>query len=230
MEDISDFDKGCNFFEKDYSQKELYNFLKSGSDMEKQLACLRIEDVKSPEEADILISNLTGVDGKIREAVSYKLKVFMQNTEKAEIFNRTNYYDTFLDAVIDINGNICRNVISAISNLKNDKNFAQYFKSEIFKRSEDVLKKIENFTYKDKKYKTNKELFKLYWYLETLAIFDFEETAELLGLLKKCSKTEEYTIREKAAVLISKLPQNERKKLSSINNDKNPYVSMKLVK
>ena len=225
---ISDFDKGCDFYEKNYSQKELWEFLKKGSDMEKQLACLRLENVTTLEEADILMENLTGVDGKIREAVSYKLKEFMQSSFM--FFKNAKYYDIFLDAVIDINGNICRNVISAISNLKNDENFAKYFKTAIFTRAEEVLKKIENFTYKDKKYKTNKELFKLYWYLETLAIFDFEDTKELSDLLEKCSKTEEYTIREKVAVLISNLPKSEREKLSSINNDNNPYVSMKLIR
>lgn len=225
-EDISNFNKGCDFFEKDYSQKELYKFLKNGSDMEKQLACLRIENVSTQDETDILMKNLTGVDGKIREAVSYKLKCFMQDEETAKLFNQKKYYDIFLDAVIDINGNICRNVISAIFNLKNDKIFADYFKSAIFERTKEVLKKIDNFTYKDKKYKTNKELFKLYWYLETLAIFDFDDITELFELLEKCSGVDEYTIQEKTAVLLSKLPNDMREKISI--DTTNLYVARKL--
>lgn len=226
MENTSDFYKGCDFFEKNYSQNELYKFLSNGSDMEKQLAALKIETVTYDNEAEILMLNLTGVDGKIREAVSYKLKIFMQNSETAKLFNQPKFYDIFLDAVIDINGNICRNIISALTNIKEDKNFAQYFKSKIFERTKDVLKKIDNFTYKDKKYKTNKELFKLYWYLETLALFDFDDTVELFNLLVSCAKVEEYTIQEKTAALLSKLPLSMREKISI--NTQNPYVARKL--
>ena len=204
MENISDFEKSCEFCEKNYSNSELYEFLKNGSDMEKQLSALQIETVSTPDEAKILMSNLTGVDGKIREAVSFKLKCFMQDKDTAKIFNKSEFYDIFLDAVIDINGNICRNVISAITNLKDDENFSEYAKSAIIERSFAVLEKIKKFSYKDKKYVKNKELFKLYWYLYALTIFDFDDKNNLLPLLKACSKVDEYTIQEKVDVLKNK--------------------------
>ena len=201
MKNISDFSKGCEFFEKNYSQDELYKFLKSGSDMEKQLAALQIDTVSTADEAEILMSNLTGVDGKIREAVSFRLKCFMQNEETAKIFNRKEFYDIFLDAVIDINGNICRNILEVMKNLKNYENFSDYAKSAIIERSFKVLEKIKIFTYKDKKYVKNKELFKLYWYLYALSVFDFEDKTELFPLLRECAKVDEYTIQEKVEVL-----------------------------
>ena len=228
-ENSSNFDKSCEFFEKNYTQNELYDFLKSGSDMEKQLACLRIDTVNTSQEAEIFMSNLTGVDGKIREAVSFKLKGFMASSDTAKLFNNKKFWDIFLDAIIDINGNICRNIICAISNLVQDEQFSDYFRTSIITRAFVVLENIDKFTYKDKKYVTNKELFKLYWYLETLYIFGFTDYDKLFELLKRCSKVEEYTIREKAAALVNKLPPNKRKILN-INSDNNIYVAKALAR
>jgi len=226
-ENSSNFDRSCEFFEKDYTQNELYEFLKNGSDMEKQLASLKIDTVNNSQEAEIFMSNLTGVDGKIREAISFKLKCFMTSTYMAKLFNDKKFWDIFLDAIIDINGNICRNIICAISNLVQDEQFSEYFKTSIIERSFVVLENIDKFTYKDKKYVTNKELFKLYWYLETLSLFDFTNTETLFELLEKCSKIEEYTIREKAAALVNKLP-TEKRNFLVINFDNNIYVAKAL--
>lgn len=226
-ENSSNFDRSCEFFEKDYTQNELYDFLKNGSDMEKQLACLRIDTVNDMKEAEIFMSNLTGVDGKIREAVSFKLKSFMISPDTAKLFNNKKFWDIFLDAIIDINGNICRNIICAISNLVQDELFSEYFKTSIITHAFKVLENIDKFTYKDKKYVTNKELFKLYWYLETLSLFDFTDDDKLFELLEKCSKIGEYTIREKTASLVNKLPADKRKILN-INSDNNIYVEKAL--
>ena len=227
QKNISNFEKSCEFFGKDFSQKDLYEFLKNGSETEKQLACLRIEKVNNDEEAEILMANLTGVDGKIREVVSFKLKEFLNSGDTALSFNKLKFWNIFLDAIIDINGNICRNIISAISNLKYDKNFSEYFKNAILERAFKVIENIEKFSYKDKKYVTNKELFKLYWYLETLTIFEFQDDENFYKLIEKCCLIEEYTIREKTALLINKLPK-ERKNLFIINKDNNPYVAKAL--
>lgn len=227
-ENISNFNTSYEFFLKDYSQEELYKFLKNGSIAEKQLACIQIETLETEEQAKILMKNLTGIDGKVRESVSFKLKTFIN--EKTNLFLKKEFYDILLDSTIDINGNICRNIIFAILPLKNNKEFCNYFTSNIFSKAHAVIDTIENFNYKDRKYVTNKEIFKLYWYLETLSIFDKLNTIELFKLLKRTTKIEEYTIREKSANLFRFLSENQTKELQEINFDNNFYVNLALRK
>ncbi|MCM1009591.1 MAG: hypothetical protein NC390_01770 [Fusobacterium sp.] len=225
-ENISNFDESCKFFERELSHNELYECLKTGSIGEKQLACIRLEACTRAEEAEILMQNLTGIDGKVREAVSFKLRTFMP--ESKELFLRKDFYDIFLDAIIDINGNICRNIITALQTIAQVEDFYTYTVPEIIKRGLDVVNTIENFDYKDRKYVTNKEVFKLYWYLETLSIFPVMNAPELFGLLERCAKVEEYTIREKTARLLLKLPVEY--KLDGLNFDNNFYVNLALSK
>ena len=227
-ENISNFNTSYEFFLKDYSQEELYKFLKNGSIAEKQLACIQIETLETEEQAKILMKNLTGIDGKVRESVSFKLKTFIN--EKTNLFLKKEFYDILLDSIIDINGNICRNIIFAILPLKNNKEFCNYFTSNIFSKAHAVIDTIENFNYKDRKYVTNKEIFKLYWYLETLSIFDKLNTIELFKLLKRTIKIEEYTIREKSANLFRFLTEVQTKELQEINFDNNFYVNLALRK
>lgn len=223
-ENISNFDECYKFFERELSNKELFEYLKSGSISEKQLACVKLECCKSAEEAEILMQNLTGIDGKVREAVSFKLRMFIP--ESKELFLRKDFYDIFLDAIIDINGNICRNTITAIQNIAAEKDFYTYCVPEIIKRSLEIIQKIKTFNCKDRKYIINKELFKLYWYLETLSIFPVLNTEELFSLLKRCARIKEYTIREKTARLLLKLPVEY--KIDGLNFDNNFYVNLAL--
>ncbi len=227
-ENISNFDRYCKFFEQELSHEALYERLKSGDISEKQLACVRIESCTNETEAEILMNNLTGIDGKVRETVSFKLKTFV--ALHPELFQRAEFYDIFLDAIIDINGNICRNVITALEALTKTADFNEYFPKNILERAQTVCDTIENFEYKDRKYVTNKEVFKLYWYLETLAIFDELPQENLFSLLERCAKIEEYTIREKTARLLVKLPPQMAEKLNGLNFDNNFYVSLALGK
>ena len=225
-EKISDFDGCCKFFESDLSQDELYDRLKHGTIAEKQLSCVRIESCGNAEQAEILMNNLTGIDGKVRETVSFKLKTFV--AARPELFLRQDFYDIFLDAIIDINGNICRNIICALEPLTSDSTFCEYFIENVIQRALAVTSTIENFEYKDRKYVTNKEVFKLYWYLETLGIFSEIPAEELFPLLERTSKIEEYTIREKTARLLSKLPPEMAEMLDGLNFDNNFYVNLAL--
>lgn len=225
-ENISNFDNCCKFFEQDFTQKELYNYLENGTIAEKQLACIKIKSITNENEANILMKNLTGVDGKIRETVSFKLKNFIPENQK--YFTKREFYDIFLDAIIDINGNICRNTISAISNLCNNTEFCEYFIKGIIERANKVIDVIDNFEYKDRKYITNKEIFKLYWYLETLMIFEKVSPEELFALLQRSAKINEYTIREKTANLLSKLPPEKTQTFTELNFDNNFYVNLAL--
>ena len=104
------FTQALNLYEADYSHEQLLKFLKSGNIVQKQISALRLDTIKSVEDAQILLSNLVGQDGKIREAVSLRLNEFMSNPDLILYFQIPENYKIFLDAIIDINANICRNV------------------------------------------------------------------------------------------------------------------------
>ena len=178
------FKQALNLCENNYSHSELLEFLQSGNIVQKQLSALKLETINSQKEAQILVSNLVGQDGKIREAVSLRLNEFMSNPKTLEYFKTPENYQIFLAAIIDINGNICRNVIGAISHLKNNANFCNQFCQELVILTKDLLGKIEKDDFFEGKYKVNKEVFKLYWCLETIYVFwdkiKFEDLKEII--------------------------------------------------
>lgn len=82
-------------------------------------------------------------------------------------------------------------------------------------------------TLQDGKYKVNKEIFKLYWYLETIYEFsEFIPAETLVEILSKTKSINEYTIREKTAKILTKDFQNDEllKIKKELKQDKNYYV------
>ena len=224
------FNEALNLIEKPLSHSELIELLEAGNIPQKQLAALRLETVHSIEEADILLDNLTGQDGKIREAVSLKILDLVSNHELIPYFIHDNTQQRaaqFLAAITDINGNICRNVISALEYLKNNKDFNSTFSSLLTAKILQLLDNIDNFDYKDKKYKTNKVIFQLYWCLEALNIFYENVNFQTLkSILLKTKNIEEYTIREKTAKILSAgfNDQDLLKAKEELKKDPNYYV------
>lgn len=218
-----DFNTALYIYENSYTHQNLIDLLKNGSIVEKQIAALKLHSIDNFEEAQILISNLTGCDGKIREAVSFRLKEFIpQNTQFYKKFA-----DIFLDAIIDINGNICRNTIEAIQNMKNISEFTNYFCPELIANAQKLTAKIKTFNIQDGKYKINKEIFKLYWYLETIYHFiDFIPPEKLKPVLQETKNISEYTIREKTAKILSKIHDNKDllQIKQELKQDENYYV------
>lgn len=217
-----DLNTAINIYINNYSHNDLINFLKTGSVVEKQAAVLKLENINSDNDAEVIINNLTGCDGKIREAVSFKLKEFI--FQKPEYFEK--YSDIFLDAIVDINGNICRNTLCALKSLKTNYKFCNEFCSKLLSKTLELAIKAKDFDIQDGKYKINKQIFKLYWYLE--AIFEFIEFIEpesLNRILLSAKNVQDYTIREKTAKILSKInsPIFENIKLE-LKNDKNYYV------
>lgn len=221
------FTQALKFYEEDYTHRELIEMLKCGNLIQKQIAALRLENIESVEDARVLISNLTGQDGKVREAVSLKLDEFMSNPQLIEYFKSDSIYDVFKDAIIDINANICRNVIHAISNLKSDDEFCTKFCSELAEKTLNLLNIIEKLDFRDGKYKVNKEVFKLYWCMET--IYEFEDKIEfpkLKEIILRAKDIKDYTIREKAAKILTKGYNDQDLQLArkDLKNDPNYYV------
>lgn len=218
-----DFNTALNIYENSHSREYLLELLKNGSIAEKQASAIQLDKICSPKEAEIFINNLTGCDGKIREAVSFRLKEFLpQNPEFYEKFA-----NIFLEAIIDINGNICRNTIEAIQSLKKSPNFIKEFCPKLIKKTLQIIPPILSFDIQEGKYKINKEVFKLYWYLESVSTFvEFIAPEDLLEILTKTKNIKDYTIREKTAKILSeiKISPNFDKLKEELKQDENYYV------
>lgn len=221
------FKQALNLCENNYSHSELLEFLQSGNIVQKQLSALKLKTINSQKEAQILVSNLVGQDGKIREAVSLRLNEFMSNPKTLVYFETPENYQIFLAAIIDINGNICRNVIGAISHLKDNANFCNQFCQELVILTKDLLGKIEKDDFFEGKYKVNKEVFKLYWCLETIYVFwDKIKFEDLKEIILRTKDIQEYTIREKAAKILTRSFSDPEllKAKEALKNDSNYYV------
>ena len=225
----TNFQIACELSEKELSHSELIEMLKNGNIPEKQIAALKLERVETEDEAKILIDNLTGCDGKIREAVALKISNLLN--ENPMIKNLFNYPNVFADATIDINGNICRLVLDSVKILKSEI-FTPIYIEKISGFIKEAYKELDSFIFRDKKYVINKQLFKLYWCLEALKLFAEElDKDELLTILERASVEKEYTIREKVAEILllvegEKFEQLKRK----LKTDENYYVRKKLEK
>ena len=221
------FTQALNLYETNHSHKELLELLKNGNIVEKHIAALKLDTIIDYDDAEILLSNLTGQDGKIREVISMRLNEFMANPELIKFFNADKNYNIFSEGIIDINANICRNVISAISNLKNNDKFCSVFCTKLIDMTNKLLNKIEQFDFQEGKYKINKEVFKLYWCLET--IYEFKEKIDFYALkqiILRSKSIPEYTIREKVAKILTKnyIDKDLIKVKEELKNDSNYYV------
>ena len=105
----TNFELACKMSEQDFSHEELISMLQIGNIPEKQIAALKITKIKNSDEAKILMNNLTGCDGKIREAVALKINQLLNQDNKIKrLFISESSPKTFADATIDINGNCSR--------------------------------------------------------------------------------------------------------------------------
>ena len=220
----TNFELACEMSEKDFSHKELIEMLEFGNIPERQIAALRLYDVLNESEADILVDNLTGCDGKIREAVALRINRFIfEDIKYAKMFSQA---EIFADASIDINANICRLVIDSVSALKQNEEFAKVYLKKILTFINEAFQELDSFIFRDKKYVINKQLFKLYWCLEALKLFAKDVDKVLLfSIIERSSKEREYTVREKAAEIIAKTDDSMFDELKkTLQNDENYYV------
>ena len=219
----TNFEQAYMLANKTFSHDELVNMLKTGNIPQKQIASLKFDYVKSKEDAECLVNNLTGCDGKIREASALKINYILKTQEESAVFF-SDYPEVFADAVIDINANIRRLAAECACILKPNKNFAQKYTERILCFINDAFKELDGFIFRDKKYVINKQLFKLYWCFETLKdYYDMLPDDILSEILTRGSEVKEYTIREKTAqiVLLSgKFPSLKEK----LQSDENYYV------
>lgn len=224
------FNEAFKLIDANLTHNELIELLKNGNIPQKQIAAIRLDTLKSIFDADVLISNLTGQDGKIREVVSLKIKEFLSNPQTKDFFLSTDIdllSSKFIDALTDINGNICRNIIEALIYLENCQQFVDLFNKKLIYLINQLLDKIKDFDLQEGKYKINKEVFKLYWCLEAVNIyFNKISTTDLKEILNVTKSIQDYTIREKTAkILTHELFDKDLIKIrNELKNDSNYYV------
>ncbi len=221
------FNEALNLFEQKITQTELLALLENGNIVQKQISALKLTKIQNTAEAKILADNLVGQDGKIREAVSLKVNEMINNPEFSRYFHDKLIYDIFLKAIIDVNPNVCRNILSAISIMKNSSEFCNYFTEKLIDLTQTLIEKVKEFDFQDGKYKVNKEVFKLYWCLETIYEFtDCINIETLKNIIRQTKDINEYTIREKTAKILSKnFDDVELSQIrQALKNDKNYYV------
>ena len=195
------FDLACELSEKDFTHEELLQMLNNGNIAERQIAALKFDKVEKDVDALALMNNLTGCDGKIREAIALRInQIITSDSNSREYFN---FPLVFADATIDINANICRLVVDSAKLLKTDEDFTKIYVQRILKFTEEAFDALDKFIFRDKKYVINKQLFKLYWCLETLQNFYMDvDKNKLEEILTKGAEQNEYTIREKVAQIV----------------------------
>lgn len=218
------FNAALELLNKDFSHDDLIAMLKNDNIVQKQFAALNLDEITSVADAHALTDNLTGQDGKVREAVALTI-----NRLISDYFFDEDIYDSFLQGVIDVNGNVCRNIIAAVCKIKHNAEFCKYFSDKLISMTFDIIPKIEDFNERDGKYKVNKEFFKLYWCLEVLYEFiDYIAPEKLKKLLTKTKNCDEYTIREKTAKILSSIKNHPDFDImkEELKRDKNYYVRL----
>ncbi|HNW26348.1 MAG TPA: hypothetical protein PLG15_02650 [Candidatus Gastranaerophilaceae bacterium] len=218
------FNNSLNTIPQNHSYEELLELLKSGGVSQRQLAALELEEIKSKNDAKILVSNLIGQDGKIREAVSFKINEFVKNKNYIQFFIDENIFKKLLQGIMDINGNVCRNIVSC--ELFLNKDFRGFLCKNLPKKIDEILILIKNLNKDEKQYKISKRNFQLYWSLE--ALFEIIEEIDLEKIKKILFETAEfkdYTIREKTAKILTRINSPFFVKLKEkLKNDENYYV------
>ena len=220
----TNFEKALELINSKYKHEDFINLLKNGNIPQKQYASMLLDTINNQEEANLLVANLTGCDGKIREAVAFKINTLIKTNPELSIY--FNQAEVFADASMDINANICRLVIDSVSILYKNDDFATRYLNKLLLFINETFKELDSFIFRDKKYLINKQLFKLYWCLEAFKLFakDLTQTT-VYEILERASKEKEYTIREKVAQILLTCDEEEFEPLKKIlKSDENYYV------
>ncbi len=218
---------------KEYNKKDIIRILTENDDEKKIVAIINLKSIDNQFEADLILSHLTGQDGRIREAVSYILNELNQE----EFFLDENSTKIIINGILDINPNVVRNLLNFID--KNQKLKQKLIKPVEIKTNEVLLSLakyikadspfFENESKSNKNHAKNKLTFNLYWLLETISILDVNKIENLENILTKTSNFIDYTIREKTAKILSKMETKPPELLRKLKNDENIYVKNQLL-
>lgn len=187
---------------------------------DKIFSILDNDDLNSHEEFNEIISNLTNKPAPLREACAYKLEDI--NLDKY-IDEKTT--DVILNAVVDINPNVSRSVCKTI---QKSVKLQKMLYNKLVLAINDILSQISDNEKKsnNKSHAKNKMFFSLYWLLEALFVcIDRKCDNDIIKILHSAILFSDYTIREKAAKIISKLDNPPYELVEKLKSDTNFYVN-----
>jgi len=217
LKDNENLNIAYEYSNKNFSHGEIFDILKGDNELLKPIAVLNLLTINTESEAELLLSHLTGVNGKIREVVSFKITELYPKCSRF-----LNAPELFAEALCDVNPNVVRNILELLKNFE--------IKQElIMARVEEILKEIDAICSKFKKnreksHALNIKLFNLYWCLEAIYIVVKETDERLNSILLRCSEMYDYTIREKVAKIAVKAKGIPEKLLQKLHDDDNYYV------
>ncbi len=215
---IKTLKKAIEYCDNIYSHNEIIKILSEDDDILKQLCLIELNKICSQEEANILVNNLTGKSGPIRETASSKILDLISDDLYGKFFQTKYILDSFVKGITDINPSVSRNIIEVIKYTNNK----DYLISEIINNIKNTLD-IESNS-KKHSYEINKKNFNLYWNLEALYSLsdNIKQFKEINEILLETAKSIDYTIREKTAKLVAKLNIKHIEEI--LINDSNIYV------
>lgn len=205
--------------EQKLSHEQIMEVLQGDDDIEKQLRLIELQEIKSQEEADILVFNLTQHSGPVRETAAYKICELIENDKFCKYFQTVKIIDTFVKAITDINPTVSRTTIEIIKYVEN----AEYICEKILEEINTTLSQLDIET-KNRSYVQNKKNFNLYWNLEALISISekIQANTELNKILRITAQSNDYTIREKTAKAASIFKLTEI--IETLKDDTNIYV------
>ncbi len=236
----SNIQKALEAVKKPYTKEEIKAVLCGEDEFEKPVAIISLDTIEK-EEAELLIQNLTGCDGRIREASAVKISEFLSNRATAEFFLDELSVKTILNGIMDINPNVGRALIDGIKECKPLQEAILPFLlqriSELIEKLKEMSKTpfLENKLNDKRNHAKNKVVFNLYWGMEALYYTNFNnfQTGDIrnkiIDILSFTSDYTDYTIREKAAKILFKTENAPDDLLQKLKNDKNFYVKNQLL-
>ena len=190
-----DFEKALLLVSKSFDYDELIELMQHDNIAEKQYAILSINELKTENDGKLLCSNLVGQDGKIRESVAFKLNELFKNNDYAKYLENIENFKIMLEGIMDINGNVCRNILD----IDNDK-FLDYLSGTIVNKIKNILEDVSKLSLNEKQYVISKRYFQLYWALECLCkVHNKINFKNIEHILNQTAQIEDYTIKEKTA-------------------------------
>lgn len=216
--------QALKYCEQNFLHEDLINELSSDDDIKKQLCIIELKKINSQQEANLLVDNLTGKSGPVREAASFKILELISDASYKVFFQTREITDAFTKGITDINPAVSRNTVEIIKYVDD----SNYLINNIIRELNNTLSKMDDIK-QNRSYKTNKKNFNLYWNLE--ALINLSEKLilndDIIKIINITYESNDYTIREKTAKLISVL-DNEmvfRNIIDILKNDDNIYVS-----
>ncbi|MBQ8886160.1 MAG: hypothetical protein IJY61_00470 [Candidatus Gastranaerophilales bacterium] len=222
-------EQAAKYCAEDFEHQDLVSELSSDDDLKKQLCLIELSKVTSQKEADILVNNLTGKSGPIRETTSFRILELIKKEEFRQFFQKKDILDIFVKSITDINPSVSRNAVEIITYVDD----AKYLYDSIIREIQITLSRMDDIK-QTRSYTTNKKNFNIYWNLEALiSIADkIVGDEDLLEILKETAHSNDYTIREKTAKATMEFIKNNKEFICIMEilaNDENVYVRKYLV-